>query len=1101
MSSSDSVGSTVDQPLIKQSIRVRKRDGKTTQIWDIGKIENAVQKAMEEVKVTSNGDFSPLVKAIIDECHDTGCPIIDVEAIQEIVKRKLMDYGYHTVAEAYILYSHKRAELRKKRATPDVGIIKEFIHLTRYSKWLQPLKRREITWEETTARSREMHIDRYPQIKELIDWSYDLVNKRSVLPSMRSMQFGGEAQKQHHAKGYNCAFSVCNRIKFFSEAFYLLLAGTGTGFSVQYRHVEQLPSLNFIDRAKVKHFIVEDTIEGWADALHELLLSYIEGYYIEFSYHQVRPVGSRLKTSGGRAPGHLVLHDALEHIRSVLDEAQGRQLYPIECYDIVCMSADAVYSGGIREAATICLFSIDDGMMMHAKTGKTWHIQHPWRARSNNSVVLVRSEIKKDQFKRIFNATKQWGEPGFFFCDDPDTGANPCVEIGLNPKLKITPTSKREIEKWAKKTNRIIPVLKVNEIHWGWQMCVSGDTKLITKDGITSITDAVGKSIEIWNGSQWNKVEPFVTGHGRKLYRVNFNDGSYLDATDNHKFLIADRFNNSYKEIETKDLMSYSKYSIHVPRSNINYMGCGGIFESKAYEYGFLLADGSNTVKNYTGKQYQQAVLYGSKIKLPLDGIRQFELDNSQYIRLDLDSQISEQLKNHKIGLPVIIFTWDYDSIISFISGWADGDGSKHNYGCRIYGSEDKIRDLQLLLSKVGIVSSVNLMSEEGDKTTLPNGRIGIRNYDIWYVFINDARKLRTNRIDVSRGRGLFGRSKWQIIESVNELPGLHTTYCVNESQLHQCVFNNVLTKQCNLTEVNCATLTTAEEFYDRVKAATIIGTCQAGYTDFPYLGWVSEAICSREALLGVSLTGMMDSPEIALNPEIQRTAAQLAVETNIDVAEKININPAARVTCIKPSGTASIVVGVVGSGIHAHHGRRYFRRIRANPTDPVYQLFKKKNPHMCVTVSRTKELIIFPVQAPDAALTRHDFTALQFLEKVKSTMENWVIPGTAKPNSSPGVNHNVSNTITVRPDEWELVSEFLWKNKEFFTGVSMLGYTGDKDFQNAPREEVTTEKDEAIWQDLIQNYQPIDWYELKEEEDNTDFAGEIACAGGACTL
>lgn len=755
-------------------IRVRKRDGKTTQEWDTGKIEQAITKAYTEVGKTPNGEFSHMLKAIADESHITAeNGVIDVEAIQNIVKKKLMDYGEHQVAEAYIVYAHKRAELRKNRTRPDLKVIQDFIHFTRYAKYRYDLKRRE-TYEETVTRSKEMHQKKYPQISDLIDWAYQKVYNRAVLPSMRSMQYGGDAQMAHNAKGYNCAFSVCNRIKFFSEAFYLLLCGTGTGYSVQYRHVEQLPELGWIDKTKVKHFIVPDNIEGWADAAHELFMSFVHGYWVEFAYHKVRPQNSRLKTSGGKAPGHICLRESLENLRTLLMKAQGRRLEPIECYDAMCILADAVYSSGIREAATICLFDIDDPFMMHAKTGD-WHKTHPWRARSNNSVVLVRGEVKKEQFKRIFKATKEWGEPGFFFCDDPDSGANPCVEIGLNSKLIITPTIKRDLEKWAKKLNKTIPPIKVDEIYWGWQMC--------------------------------------------------------------------------------------------------------------------------------------------------------------------------------------------------------------------------------------------------------------------------------------------------------------------------------------NLTEENCAAAKTKEEFLENVKAAAIIGTLQAGYTDFPYLGWVSEYICSREALLGVSLTGMMDNPDIALNPEIQREAAQLAVETNIEVAEKIGINPAARVTCIKPSGTASLVVGAVGSGIHPHHARRYFRRIRANPHDPVYKLFKKYNPHMCIPINSKKELIMFPVLAPDGAITRHDLTALQFLERVLSTMQNWVLLGTARPNSSPGVNHNVSNTITVKKHEWDDVAEFLWKHKKFFTGVSMLAEFGDKDFEHAPREEVVNDKDEAIWQHLIANYKPVDWSELKEDDDNTEMAGEVACAGGACQL
>ena len=155
----------------------------------------------------------------------------------------------------------------------------------------------------------------------------------------------------------------------------------------------------------------------------------------------------------------------------------------------------------------------------------------------------------------------------------------------------------------------------------------------------------------------------------------------------------------------------------------------------------------------------------------------------------------------------------------------------------------------------------------------------------------------------------------------------------------------------------------------------------------------------------------------------------------------------------------------------------------------------------MCTAINQTKEIITFPVQAHDGAIIRDDLSAIQFLEKVLLTMQNWVLPGTARPNSSPGANHNVSNTITVRENEWDDVAEFLWKHRKFFTGVAMLADTGDKQFENAPREAVINEKDEAIWNHLINNYKPIDWSTFLEPDDNTTLSGEVACAGGACEL
>jgi intein/homing endonuclease len=1167
-------------PVETQKITVVKRDGKQ-QRWDDAKIIQAIQKSIDEVNgrpsanPESIDDLATLLKAINNECFIQSseyqgskgdCRQITVDEIQAVVKRKLMDYGLHQVAEAYIVYANKRTELRQQRKTLDTSIIQEFVHLTRYSKWLIDKGRREVSWKETADRSRAMHKGRYPAIADLIDGAYDRVDQRQILPSMRSMQFGGEAQLKHHAKGYNCAFSVCNRIKFFSEAFYLLLAGTGTGYSVQYRHVEQLPPLTFIDSNKVKHFVVPDTIEGWADALHELIISYIEGYYVEFAYHEVRPHGSRLKTSGGRAPGHLVLRNSLENIRKLLDEAQGRQLHPVECYDLVCMAADAVYAGGIREAATICLFSIDDGMMMHAKTSKNWYVTHPWRARSNNSVVLVRSEVKKEQFKRIFNATKQWGEPGFFFCDDPDTGANPCLTGDMKLLTEHGYQSLRDL----------------------WQEQGSQDysqEKTIEDYGTQQIINSNGKVIA-------SKV--YRTSEAAEVYRVGFKDGMYIDATNNHKFIVL----NGLLDQTRKNLSDLVIGDI-VP---INRQSSFGSYHDPAYARlaGWVVGDGAISTKN--SGQRAHVVVYDKDIETVLPALRNdlkslYALHNTSteqnpdyngceqkptgfgFIKKTIESVVLGRLlkqdgliPGNKHQVPIKIWQGDKLTVASFLRGLFSADGSiqaneaKKCISARLPSIKRTLLvEIQLLLNQFGITSSI-YSRRAPRKLAMNNGKGGTKIYNCKEMFeliisgksnvtlfIAEVGFIQPWKTTIATlwlenhiGSNNSEPRSVNTITSIEPL-GIQETFCLTEPNSNEIIINGILIGQCveiglnpklkitptnkreierwakktnrsiptlkvnevhwgwqmcNLTETNCATVKTAEEFYDRIKAATVIGTCQAGYTDFPYLGWVTEAICSREALLGVSLTGMMDSPDIALNPEIQRIAAQVAVDTNIDVAEKIGINPAARVTCIKPSGTASIVVGVVGSGIHPHHARRYFRRIRANPSDPVYQLFKKINPHMCVPINAHKELIIFPVEVASNALTRHDFNAIQFLDVVKSTMENWVMPGTARPNSSPGVNHNVSNTITIMPDEWDGVADFLWKNREYFTGVSMLGYFGDKEVPNVPREEVSTDKDEAIWKDLVENYKPIDWAtQLVEHQDNTDVGGEVACAGGSCTL
>lgn len=306
----------------------------------------------------------------------------------------------------------------------------------------------------------------------------------------------------------------------------------------------------------------------------------------------------------------------------------------------------------------------------------------------------------------------------------------------------------------------------------------------------------------------------------------------------------------------------------------------------------------------------------------------------------------------------------------------------------------------------------------------------------------------------------------------------------------------------CNLCEINASKLTSLDDFIASAHAATLIGTLQAAYTKMPYLGWVSETIAERESLLGIGMTGMLDAPHISCNPEYQRTVATKIREWNAEYAARLGIEPAARTTCVKPSGTTSLELGCVGSGIHAHHARRYIRRVTGDELEVVFQAFKNLNPHMCVRKPDGKWVIEFPIEAPAGAIIKDDLHATQFLDMVKSTQQNWVVPGTNPDvNISPGLTHNVSNTVTVRPNEWDKVADYLWENRDSFTGVSLLSHSGDKDFAFAPNEAIMTLADESRWNAIISGYKQLDYTTIVEFEDNTDLSGELACVGGACSI
>jgi ribonucleoside-diphosphate reductase alpha chain len=502
-----------------------------------------------------------------------------------------------------------------------------------------------------------------------------------------------------------------------------------------------------------------------------LILSHYEHFKAEFNFSLVRARGRALVTSGGKAPGHLPLKGALRDIETVLLGASGRRLRPVEVYDICMFAARSVLSGGIRRSATICLFSPDDEEMMAAKTGN-WFEKNPQRSASNNSAVLPRSLPDDTLFRRLFAAQQEFGEPGFYFADDPDYGCNPCCEIGLHP------------------------------------------------------------------------------------------------------------------------------------------------------------------------------VIAG-------------QLDEKETARL------------RALG---------YDGPLT------------------------------------------------------PDTRL----------------------------------SGWQM---------------------------------CNLSTINGAVLQTVDDFLIACIHASVIGTLQAAYTDIPYLGPVTRFLNERDALLGVSVCGFMDNPDILFNPEVLARGARLCRATNLLISRVLGLNPAARVTCVKPEGTASLLLGAA-SGIHPHHARHYFRRVQANRRDPVYRHFHATNPQMTETsVYRpdADDVITFAVEAPPQAILRDEVGALDFLRLVELVQQHWVLNGEAPGNRSPGLHHNVSHTCTVKPTEWNAVAEHIWGHREHFTGVALLAEDGDKRYAQAPREAVVTAEDMARWNRL--RYVPVNYAKLEEKTDETKLKDVVACAGGACEL
>lgn len=314
------------------------------------------------------------------------------------------------------------------------SIAKELLHnvivFSKYAQYLPELKRRE-TWQEIVDRNMNMHIRKFPFLEEEIREHYKQVFSKQVLPSMRSLQFAGTAIERQNTRMYNCCALPIDNLRAFAEIMYLLLGGSGVGYSVQRHHVSQLPSTS--ERVGKQKYVIDDSREGWSDAIDILICSYFgNSPQPIFDYSQIRAEGSPIST-GGIAPGPHLLRKCLDNIAKIMDNVSGC-LTSLQAHDIICHIADLVACGGVRRSALIALFSVDDEEMMYCKSG-TWYKDNLQRSRANNSVVLHRDSVERTQFDTLWSCVKQsgCGEPGIFFSNDMDGMCNPCAEIALRP--------------------------------------------------------------------------------------------------------------------------------------------------------------------------------------------------------------------------------------------------------------------------------------------------------------------------------------------------------------------------------------------------------------------------------------------------------------------------------------------------------------------------------------------------------------------------------------------------------------------------------------------------------------------------------------------
>jgi len=471
-------------------------------------------------------------------------------------------------------------------------ILSDITVYMKYAKYIPELKRRE-TWNELVTRNKNMHIKKYPELTEQIENTYKLVYEKKVLPSMRSLQFGGKPIEISPNRVYNCAYLPIDHIESFNEVMFLLLGGTGVGYSVQKHHVDKLPMVSKPYQKRTRRFLIGDSIEGWADAIKVLMKSYLgdkRSSRVEFDYSDIRPKGAMLVTSGGKAPGPQPLKECIVKITGVLDSKEETDmLTTLEVHDIVCHIADAVLAGGIRRAALISLFSADDDEMISCKSGNWWET-NPQRGRSNNSAVLMRHKITKDFFMDLWKRVELSGagEPGIYFNNDKDWGTNPCCEIALRPYqfCNLCEVNASDIESQEDLNNRVKAAAFIGTLQAGytdfhylrevWQQTTEKDALIgVSMTGIGSGTvlgydmqkaasvvkrenARVAKLIGINSAARCTTVKPAGTtslalGTSSGIHawhndyyvrriRVGKNESIYKYLVENHPMLVEDEY-------------------------------------------------------------------------------------------------------------------------------------------------------------------------------------------------------------------------------------------------------------------------------------------------------------------------------------------------------------------------------------------------------------------------------------------------------------------------------------------------------------------------------------------------------------------------------
>lgn len=963
-------------------------------------------------------------------------------------------------------------------------ILSDFIIHTKYARYDKKKKRRE-TWNEIIDRYEKMMISKYPKLKDEIINACKYIREKKVFPSMRALQFAGRAIQKNPTRQYNCSGIIIDHPDVFKEIMFLLLSGTGVGISVQKQHIVKLPAV--FKPTKKRRFLIGDSIEGWSEAVGALINSYLGNRKAlpVFDYSDIREKGTPLKTSGGVAPGPADLKVALLQVQNILDSKnEGEQLTPLNVLDICCHIANCVVSGGIRRSSMLALFSFDDNSVKNCKSG-SWEIENPQRAMVNISAAILRNKVTVEEFNEYFENIRysKYAEPGIYMMNNSETYAtNPCSS--KNTRVN-TPTGFKKVQD-----------IKIGD-------------KIITHKGI-------------------DKVKKIFKYKNRPVYKVNFKNLMEQNVTKGHIYHTK-RGNVHVSNLKIGDKVLLAPCTLRNKRLSKKEF-------NKYLLKGILLGNGYYTKKKIELNNIvnvccnQSEKKYNNNVKKLITNLG-YILNKDDKDKKSLSVKFPIRKGNKVLQDLNLEPLYSYEKYIDFLdidckekalailNGLLITDGdinlrkNPHPSLIRFSTSSKRLaKDIIQLLLMVGCKSGV--WYTDNEKGGIIDGRQIIQKHRRYQIYLAGESAIRFGNLiydDVihPKKKAQLNKflmtcagypNKWYTKVTdikADDYSDVYDLYCKNDTWVTEGLIqrgcSEIALKSCqfcNLTSINTMDLKDQKDFNERAKIASFLGTIQAGITNFHFLREKWQEMCESEPLLGISLSGIASGPVLNLNI---KEAVEIIKQENKRISELINIKSALRLTCVKPDGTLSNVIGC-SSGIHNWHSSYYIRRVRLNKEEPIYKYLVKKLPELIendFTNPEGQGIFSIPIKAPDKAILRSE-TALQFLNRIKKIYKEWIVPGHVSGQNT----HSVSCTVNVKEYEWDRVKEWLFENKEFYNGISLIPYNNTA-YRQAPFEEINEEK----YNEMIKYLKKIDLTKIVEEQDNTKLQQEIACGGGACEL